>query len=122
MLDERDALFAELRHSHFAAAAMRISSQMDEFREKNKVGQGGLWGPQEGGGLGQVNPCKHICQASFTRTPALLALFCTAAAQVASKGRAVGDMDMKGMSKLIQQLPQYRCAAWCSSRAVQGAH
>ena len=45
MLDERDSLFGELRHQHFAAAAMRISSLMDEFRAQNKARRGaGGWG------------------------------------------------------------------------------
>lgn len=39
ILDERDTLFAELRHQHFAAASLRISSLMDEFRQKNKAAQ-----------------------------------------------------------------------------------
>ncbi|KAL4443933.1 hypothetical protein ABPG75_011670 [Micractinium tetrahymenae] len=63
ILDERDALFCELRHKHFAAASLRISGLMDEFRAKNKVAKG---------------------------------------------GRGVGEMELRGMAKLLQSLPQYR--------------
>lgn len=37
MLDDRDALFSELRFTHFAEATTRISQLLDEFRQKNKV-------------------------------------------------------------------------------------
>lgn len=42
LLDERDSLFVDLRHQHFAAASMRISGMMDEFRDRNKARGGGL--------------------------------------------------------------------------------
>lgn len=63
LLDERDSLYVDLRHQHFAAASMKISQMMDDFKSKNRV---------------------------------------------ATKSQTVGEMDMKGMSKLIQNLPQYR--------------
>ncbi|GAB4816148.1 hypothetical protein N2152v2_003194 [Parachlorella kessleri] len=63
LLDERDPLYVELRHQHFAAASLKISGMMDEFTQQNRV---------------------------------------------ASRSKTVGEMDLKGMSKLIQQLPQYR--------------
>jgi hypothetical protein len=50
ILDERDALFADLRHKHFAAASIAISSLMDDFRSKNKVGKAG----SRGGGAGEM--------------------------------------------------------------------
>lgn len=37
ILDERDAIWVELRHQHFAAASLRISSMLDDFRKKNKA-------------------------------------------------------------------------------------
>ena len=37
ILDERDAIWVELRHQHFAAASLRISSMLDDFRQKNKA-------------------------------------------------------------------------------------
>lgn len=56
ILDERDSLFCELRHKHFAAASLRISGLMDEFRSKNKMGVGG-WGVG-GGGRGAGALCR----------------------------------------------------------------
>ena len=50
ILDERDALFSDLRHKHFAAASIAISSLMDDFRSKNKVGKAG----GRGGGVGEM--------------------------------------------------------------------
>jgi hypothetical protein len=47
-------------------------------------------------------------RALWGRNAAVLLLLLRCCVQVASKSQAVGDMDMKGMSKLIQQLPQYR--------------
>ena len=50
MLDERDALFVDLRHKHFAAASLKISGLLDEFRARNaKVagGKGGRMGDLE---------------------------------------------------------------------------
>ncbi|PSC68723.1 SM Sec1-family [Micractinium conductrix] len=38
ILDERDALFSDLRHKHFAAASLAISRLMDEFKAKNSRG------------------------------------------------------------------------------------
>lgn len=35
ILDERDSIWVELRHQHFAAASLKISSMLDEFRNKN---------------------------------------------------------------------------------------
>lgn len=35
ILDERDAIWVDLRHQHFAAASLKISSMLDEFRKKN---------------------------------------------------------------------------------------
>ncbi|KAI3423806.1 hypothetical protein D9Q98_009643 [Chlorella vulgaris] len=35
ILDERDTLFVDLRHKHFAAASLQISNQLDEFRARN---------------------------------------------------------------------------------------
>lgn len=49
ILDERDALFVELRHQHFAAVSLKISSLMDEFRSKNKAAKAGA------GGVGDLN-------------------------------------------------------------------
>ena len=37
MLDERDELWTELRHQHFAAASLRINNILDDFRAKNKA-------------------------------------------------------------------------------------
>ena len=37
ILDERDSIWVELRHQHFAAASLRISSLLEEFRRKNKA-------------------------------------------------------------------------------------
>lgn len=37
VLDERDALFVDLRHQHFAGASLKISSLLEEFQTKNKV-------------------------------------------------------------------------------------
>lgn len=37
ILDERDSIWTELRHQHFAAASLRISSMLDDFRKKNKA-------------------------------------------------------------------------------------
>ena len=37
ILDERDSLWVELRHQHFAAASIRISAMLDEFRQKNSA-------------------------------------------------------------------------------------
>lgn len=37
ILDERDSIWVELRHQHFAAASLRISSMLDDFRKKNKA-------------------------------------------------------------------------------------
>ncbi len=37
ILDERDSICVELRHQHFAAASLRISSMLDDFRKKNKA-------------------------------------------------------------------------------------
>lgn len=37
VLDERDALFVDLRHQHFAGASLKISSLLEEFQAKNKV-------------------------------------------------------------------------------------
>lgn len=64
VLDERDALFADLRHKHFAAASLAVSGLMDQFRAKNVKAKGGKGG--------------------------------------------VGDMELRGMAKLLQSLPQYR--------------
>jgi hypothetical protein len=41
ILNERDALFVDLRHKHFAAASQAIANLMDEFKAKNRVGKGG---------------------------------------------------------------------------------
>jgi syntaxin-binding protein 1 len=35
VLDERDSLLVEMRHKHFAAASLRISALLDEFRARN---------------------------------------------------------------------------------------
>ena len=35
ILDERDAIWVELRHQHFAAASLKISAMLDDFRKKN---------------------------------------------------------------------------------------
>jgi syntaxin-binding protein 1 len=63
VLDERDDLHVELRHRHFAAASLRISSAMDDLRAQSRL---------------------------------------------AGRGSSVGQLDLKGMSKLVQALPQYR--------------
>jgi syntaxin-binding protein 1 len=62
VLDEHDTLFAEVRHRHFAAASLRISSELDELRAKSRI---------------------------------------------ANRGQ-VGEMDLRGMARLVQALPQYR--------------
>ena len=83
LLDEKDPLYVELRHKHFAAASIHISSLMDEFRTKNRVAK------QRGASSGNV-----------------------------------GDMGLRDMSKLLQNLPQYRCvrcACGGGSRACRGA-
>jgi syntaxin-binding protein 1 len=63
VLDERDDMHVELRHRHFAAASLRISSAMDDLRAQSRL---------------------------------------------AGRGSSVGQLDLKGMSKLVQALPQYR--------------
>ena len=40
LLDERDPLYVELRHQHFAAASLKISGMMDEFTQQNRVSPG----------------------------------------------------------------------------------
>lgn len=40
-LNERDALYCDLRHKHFAAASLAISNLLDQFRAKNKARAGG---------------------------------------------------------------------------------
>ena len=37
ILDERDSIWVELRHQHFAAASIRISAMLDDFKKKNKA-------------------------------------------------------------------------------------
>lgn len=37
ILDERDPLWTELRHQHFADASLKISSLVEEFTKKNKT-------------------------------------------------------------------------------------
>jgi syntaxin-binding protein 1 len=37
VLDERDALFGELRHRHFADASLRISARMDELARRSRA-------------------------------------------------------------------------------------
>ncbi|KAL4529037.1 hypothetical protein Ndes2526B_g06871 [Nannochloris sp. 'desiccata'] len=63
VLDERDDMHVDLRHRHFAAASLRISSAMDDLRAQSRL---------------------------------------------AGRGSSVGQLDLKGMSKLVQALPQYR--------------
>lgn len=47
MLDERDPVWTELRHQHFADASLKISTMAEEFTKKNKTasyirGRGGV--------------------------------------------------------------------------------
>lgn len=56
VLDERDALFGELRHQHFAAATLKISGLMDEFTSRNRVAKAG----GRAGGLDLRNMSKLI--------------------------------------------------------------
>lgn len=47
VLDERDGLYCDLRHKHFAAASLAISSQLDDFRARSakmgaRTGLGGM--------------------------------------------------------------------------------
>ena len=74
VLDERDPMHVELRHLHFAAASLRISSAMNDLRARSRLG----------GARGSSN---------------------------------VSDLDLKGMSKLVQALPQYQ-----DQLATIGAH
>lgn len=37
ILDERDSIWVDLRHQHFAAASLKISSMLDDFRKKNSA-------------------------------------------------------------------------------------
>lgn len=37
ILDERDSMFVDLRHRHFAAATMRITSALDDLRSKSRL-------------------------------------------------------------------------------------
>lgn len=61
-LNENDSLFSELRHKHFAAASMQITSELDELRAKSRM---------------------------------------------ASVPGGVANMDLRGMARLVQALPEY---------------
>lgn len=50
ILDERDSLFVDLRHKHFAAASLKISGLLDEFRARNAKVSGG----KSGRGMGDL--------------------------------------------------------------------
>jgi len=63
VLDERDDMHVQLRHRHFAAASLRISSAMDDLRAQSRL---------------------------------------------TGRGNSVGQLNLKGMSKLVQALPQYQ--------------
>lgn len=41
VLDERDAMHVDLRHRHFAAASLKITSALDDLRSKTKLGSRG---------------------------------------------------------------------------------
>lgn len=49
-MDERDSLFVDLRHKHFAAASLKISGLLDEFRARNAKVSGG----KSGRGMGDL--------------------------------------------------------------------
>ena len=121
ILDERDALFSDLRHKHFAAASLAISRLMDEFKVKRAAGPAAgwlVWGQQ------QATPCvcKHRevaspgttdeCAAPARPSPLLLLR------PQAKNGRGIkgssGELDLRNMSKLLQSLPQYRCVCVCA--------
>ena len=78
LLDERDELWVELRHRHFAGASLRLTQLLDDFRAKNKVASYKGGGGDDGGGL-----------------------------------------DTRAMAKLVQNLPQYRCA-WTGFDKLEG--
>ena len=57
MLDERDALWVDLRHKHWAAASLDISARMDALRAANAKSGGGGGGRAggAGGAVGDLN-------------------------------------------------------------------
>lgn len=63
VLDERDVMYTELRHRHFAAASIKISTALDELRSRSRV-------------PGRAN--------------------------------AMEGLDLKGISKLVRALPEFR--------------
>ena len=62
ILNEEDALYLDLRHKHFAAASMQITTELDELRSKSRV--------------------------SSTRGQ-------------------IANMDLRGIARLVQDLPEY---------------
>ena len=55
MLDERDALWVDLRHKHWAAASLDISARMDALRAANAKSGGGGRAGGAGGAVGDLN-------------------------------------------------------------------
>ena len=59
MLNEKDSMWVDLRHRHFADACNDISSQMDQFRTKNAAARH----RSNGGGPLDVGDMRKLVQA-----------------------------------------------------------
>ena len=59
MLNEKDSMWVDLRHRHFADACNDISSQMDQFRTKNAAARH----RSNGGGSLDVGDMRKLVQA-----------------------------------------------------------
>lgn len=116
VLGERDALWVDLRHRHFAAASLSISGLLDELRAKQVRGcacLGDTRAPDAGrgcplAGLGALLPPLGDVAGGRASRCRLASAPCTPTPQVGARRGAGGEADLRNMSKMIQSLPQYR--------------
>lgn len=105
-LDEKDKLFTELRHLHFAGASLRISQLLDEFRTRNDmVPRGGAGNSGGGGGQEEVTlkSMSKVIQALPQYREQLTAL--NTHVELASKlNAAIDARDLVELGKLEQDL------------------
>lgn len=100
-LDEKDKLFTELRHLHFAGASLKISQLLDEFRARNGMVQKG----GGGGGAPEVTlkSMSKVIQALPQYREQLTAL--NTHIDLASKlNTAIDARDLVELGKLEQDL------------------
>jgi syntaxin-binding protein 1 len=105
-LDEKDKLFTELRHLHFAGASLKISQLLDEFRARNgMVQKGSGTGGGGGGGAPEVTlkSMSKVIQALPQYREQLTAL--NTHVELASKlNTAIDARDLVELGKLEQDL------------------